>query len=363
MSTIILDQNLSSVSTTISNIFIDRYMPAANGSYVKVYLYLLRCIMDPDTPLSISFLADRLDDTEKDILRALNYWEKHQVIALQKNADGSIAHITLLNLSEAGNLPQEQSAAASVLSAANETAAVNEPDKPVYTPDQINRLTGNDEMKWLLNIIEIYLERLLKPVDVQLVLYLHEELHFSTELIMHLYDYCVSKNKKNPAYIEAVALSWAAEGIDSVEKAEHSAEQYSENYNAVKKAFGLNRTPGNIEMQYIEKWSSSLGFTAEIMTEACDRALLHTGKPDFKYADRILEVWKKKNVKLPADIALLDSEHSQRVSAAKKPPSSIPHTKTPVSNRFSSFPQRNYSASDYTTIEQKLLQKERPASK
>lgn len=29
--------------TLIENTFIDRYMPAANGEYVKVYLYLLRC--------------------------------------------------------------------------------------------------------------------------------------------------------------------------------------------------------------------------------------------------------------------------------------------------------------------------------
>lgn len=31
-------------STVVSNVFLDYYMPAANGSYVKVYLYLLRCL-------------------------------------------------------------------------------------------------------------------------------------------------------------------------------------------------------------------------------------------------------------------------------------------------------------------------------
>jgi hypothetical protein len=29
--------------TLIENIFIDRYMPGANGEFVKLYLYLLRC--------------------------------------------------------------------------------------------------------------------------------------------------------------------------------------------------------------------------------------------------------------------------------------------------------------------------------
>ena len=30
--------------TCISNSFIDHFMPEANGEYVKIYLYLLRCL-------------------------------------------------------------------------------------------------------------------------------------------------------------------------------------------------------------------------------------------------------------------------------------------------------------------------------
>ena len=29
--------------TVVKNTFIDQYMPQANGEFVKVYLYLLRC--------------------------------------------------------------------------------------------------------------------------------------------------------------------------------------------------------------------------------------------------------------------------------------------------------------------------------
>ena len=31
--------------TVVPNIFIDQFMPSANGAYVKVYLYLLRCFL------------------------------------------------------------------------------------------------------------------------------------------------------------------------------------------------------------------------------------------------------------------------------------------------------------------------------
>ena len=58
-------------ATIVHNIFIDQYMPYANGEYVKVYLYLLRCA-DTGRELSLSSIADIFDYTEKDILRALS---------------------------------------------------------------------------------------------------------------------------------------------------------------------------------------------------------------------------------------------------------------------------------------------------
>ena len=60
--------------------FIDQYMPEANGEYVKVYLLLLRLLNDAKTPLTISGIADILDDTEKDVIRALKYWKKQGLL-------------------------------------------------------------------------------------------------------------------------------------------------------------------------------------------------------------------------------------------------------------------------------------------
>ena len=40
--------------TVVPNYFIDAYMVHANGEYVKVYLYLLRCMNDPTMSFSIS---------------------------------------------------------------------------------------------------------------------------------------------------------------------------------------------------------------------------------------------------------------------------------------------------------------------
>ena len=70
MSHFTLTTGASVGTTSISNIFLDEYMPGANGEYVKVYLYLLRSLGDSTRELSVIGLADVLDCTESDILRA-----------------------------------------------------------------------------------------------------------------------------------------------------------------------------------------------------------------------------------------------------------------------------------------------------
>ena len=58
-------------ATVIANEFIDRYMPLANGEYVKVYLYLLR---HQGKEVEVPEIADALNHTESDIKRAVAYW-------------------------------------------------------------------------------------------------------------------------------------------------------------------------------------------------------------------------------------------------------------------------------------------------
>ena len=68
--------NNQTAATAIPNRFFDDYMPKANGEFVKVYLYLLRCISDTNIVLSINGIADKLNHTETDVIRALRYWEQ-----------------------------------------------------------------------------------------------------------------------------------------------------------------------------------------------------------------------------------------------------------------------------------------------
>lgn len=354
----LITEGISDV-TIVPNTFIDLYMPSANGAYVKVYLYLLRSFSINNTEITISSIADKLDNTEKDIIRALNYWEKQQLLKIERNAEKEITAIYMTNLNGSSSYytpePDPYMTDDTDTELDEIAVSIHTKDEPAtrqkYSKERITELTDNDDIKYAMHIVEIYLDRPLKPMDIQLILYLYEELHFSSELIMYLFEYCVSKNKKNPSYIEAVALTWAKEGIDTEEKAREATVVYNEHFNNVNKAFGLNRAPGQIERQYITKWVEVFSFSDDIITDACNRTILRTGKPDFKYADKILETWYKKNVKTLADIARLDEEFAKGKGSTKVTPI------VNASNRFNQFPQRTYTAKDYAELERKLINK------
>lgn len=349
-------------TTLVPNEFIDYYMPRANGSFVKVYLYLLRCLNTPEAGIGINVIADALEETEKDIIRALRYWERENVLSLTWGEEEELRGIKLNRLAKpvTGSNPavlvaassatlsgnSGQAAPVNAAAAASKTTDVKIPD---YTPAQLTAFADRNDTGWLLHAVEGYLERLLKPADAQLILFLHEELGFSNELILHLYEYCVCRGKKAPSYIQKVALSWHEEGIDTVEKAEERSLQFDSCFTAVNRAFALNRAPGISERRYLNRWSN-FGFSSDLIEEACSRALLSTAHPDFKYADRILERWHQNNVHTMTDVKKLDEAHTLRAVSGQASEARRSNT-----NRFNAFPQREYSGGDLTALENALL--------
>ena len=338
-------------STMVSNIFIDRYMPEASGSYVKVYLYLLRCLSDNTKPFSLSTATSDLDETEKNILRALSYWEQHQVLSLSME-NNTLTGITLLELKEEKEKPPQP-----IISIASMPST--EPEDiyktPVYTEEQMNTLLNSNDISLTLNVVEVYLERLLTPQDINLVVYLYDKLHFSSDLILHLYEYCIGKNKKKCEYIEKVAISWHKEGIDTIEKAQEYNILFDSCFNAVNKVFSLGRMPMGPERDFIKKWSS-FHLPLELITEACNRTILNINKVDFKYTDRILENWYKAGISSLAEAKAFDTSRSlmNPRSSSENKVRQIPNM-TKSASSYNNYSQRQYSQTELDDLESKLL--------
>lgn len=363
MNTISLNTERKFSATVVPNLFIDRYMPSANGSYVKVYLYLLRCLSGAAKPFTLSTAADALDETEKDIIRALSYWEKNNVVSLIKE-ENSLTGITLLDLNIEPILPQSCEIPGGTVISIEKYRRETHPEplpedpyqRPDYTEEQLGALRRGGDMSMILDAIEVYLGRLLTPQDLSLVAFLSDKLCFSNDLILHLYEYCVGKNKKKWEYIEKVAISWHQEGIDTVAKAQEYSVMYDTCFNVVNKVFSLGRMPIGPERDFIRKWSS-WKLSPELLQEACNRTIMNINKPDFKYADRILESWHKAGITTLAEVQALDTTHALMnhrpgtSDSVTRP--AAPMTKSAAS--YNSYPQRKYSSEELDLLEKKLL--------
>lgn len=354
MKDITLHINNNAAATCVPNAFIDELMIGANGEFVKIYLYLLRC-MNSSEGFSISKIADKLDHTEKDVRRALKYWEKMHVLQLEYDQNEQLTGICLLDSSaqtknHAAPIPSVCASDIPMPSVCALKTSVPESKRPTYSKDQIMSFRQDESNEDLLFIIERYMGQPLSRSDYDTILYWYSELHFSADLIEYLVESCVDKGHKSIRYMDKVALGWASASIHTVDEAKNADNIHSQTYYGVMKAFGISgRKLVEFECSFISKWTNAFGFSLDIIAEACKRTIQATGQPSFQYADSILENWHKSNIHHLEDIAVLDSAYKKNKAAARN----ITVSKTGMNNnRFNNFSQRSYN---FDQLEKQLL--------
>lgn len=409
MTAINISSDIATSFTTVSDIFIDQYMPKANGEFVKVYLYLLRATGSGAGIATISEIADHFSNTEADIIRALNYWASEGILQLQTGADGQIIGVNLCSLSVSGmqaaqsniqstvadnaaqnnlqngvvnNATQNNLQNSVVNNAAQNISTVNTrmhdsvveklksqtPDKAAssqkkYTLDEIKEFRKNPDISELFFIIETYLKHTLSSTDTNMVLYWLDELHFSTDLVEYLVEYCITKGHSSLRYMNKVALGWADAGIKTVDQAKDDAAAHSQIYYSVMKALGITgRNLVDSEVSLINKWVGEYGFDIELVKAACSKTISAIQKPSFEYTDSILANWRKKDVHTLKDVEVLDanfakankasatgsSQSTNAANGSSKPKSNNSSSK----NKFNNFNQRN---NDYDKLEKLFL--------
>ncbi len=393
--------------TCISNTFIDDFMKDANGEYIKIYLYLLRWSMKKT--FDISQLADSFDYTEKDVMRALSYWEKVGLLRLEYSANNELTGIYMAQLPAAETaampvissitpvaytLPAETVAPsndtsvaapeapaatsvavteASATTVATTTAFTKAPvdttetvteapavadtaseDKPSYSAEQIDAFSKDENIQDLIFVISTYLGKPLSPSNTNTLLFWYDSLNLSVELIEYLVEYCIDNKHTSFHYMDAIARAWHEKGITTVEEAKASSKAQSAVTSAVKKAFGIsNRNLIDSEYDYLTKWTKDYSFDIDIICEAGKRTILQTNKPSFKYADSILTSWHNSSVTSLADITALDTAFAASSAASAKSKTST-KASTGKKKPAETFSQRMY---DYDELEKILSTK------
>lgn len=314
--------------TPVSNIFIEKYMIQARGEFIKIYLLMLKYSLSGELGVSSSILASSLNLLESDIMNALHYWNDLGVIKLKSIDNMGNFNVEFLDL----------------------TDEVKPPTKQI---DLLEALDSNNT-KDMMKDIEVLLGRPLSPNEMSLYLNWQDEFGFSSELILILIEYCLSKGKSDHRYIEKVALSWHDQKISTIEQAQNLIKKTEDKWINMRKILtylGITNTDiMKPQQDIIEKWILTFRFSNEIIFKACDICFERLNRADFKYIDGILSNWNKNNIRTLDDIALKDNKTTQ-TSFFKK--NSYNNTESPkVPQKFNNFEPRQY---DYESLEKKLL--------
>ena len=347
MGRVTISSNCGEDSTYVSNIFIDEYMQDANDAQIKIYLFLLR-MMSANLPTSVEALADKFNHTESDVIRALKYWEKKGLISLEYDTSQNLTGIHMEDIVAQQHRRYGRRRGDSV-------------QNPVAPPKAVKKEAT--DVSNLLFIAEQYFGRTLTSTEMQTICYIHDDLAFSDDLLDYLMQYCVDNHKKDFRYMEKVAINWNQQGIKTPKQARAEIFKHDSDFIAIMKALGMENSPTEKETNFILKWRGELGFSMDIILEACDRTVMATQKGRLKYCDAILRSWHEKNVKTREDIAKLDANFTADL-AKKRSKASISSIDTKLrlsessirsgvsQNRFNQFQQNTY---DFAELEKKLL--------
>lgn len=310
--------------------FVDKYMPAANATFVKVYLYGLRQCYQSTPRCDISAVSAALDILESDVIRAWKYWESVGIVSLipSSETDSSNFGIEFVDLTM--------------------SVMPSEDKRPDYSFKEIAKQQElNKELKEMYHHAQTLLGKTLSQNDILALYSFYDWLSLPVEVILMIVEYCASLGKRSMRYIEAVASSWSDLGINTAEKANSHLLALEKNGRAkrkYKKMLGFNdRDLSDAEYSHLVEWSENLGFSDDLIKLAYEKTVLKTGKVSFSYMNAILQDWYKNSIKTVEQVA---TEDKRRHPAAK---TNLPRTK------FSAYSEKgNY---DIDEIERLLMEK------
>lgn len=304
--------------TPLPNIFIDEYMPQADGNFVKVYIAGFMESLSSGK-LSGDFLSEKLGLLESDIIKAWEYWESKGLIYLTRT-EGEVA-IEFVNLASPYN-----------------TRTQNTADR--YSPESIHIKMNNPKLKDMFESIERLIGRILSPKEITMYLSWLDDYSFSPEVIILLVEYCKSKNKIDSRYIEKVAMSWHDSSVCTIEDAQRYISLYegkNSSYRQVLDFLGLKETElMKPQQEFLDKWFNTWKFSLEMILEACKICSLRINEPNFSYIDGILSNWIKNGFKTIKDLESSDNRKKTKNNRFKAPVTT-----------FNSYDQRTYDIKDF----------------
>lgn len=288
--------------TPVENIFINDYMPMANGTYVKVYLLGYKYAKDNDDKLCVNneSISRHLNIPLSDVLKAWDFWEQKGIIIKHKKEDADeydykVEFLNLKQLYIKNNYMLK-------------TQANPAKNTKVYTCTVEDLVESNKipSIQEMFLSIDYIVRRQLVPNEKRKILEWLYNYNMNPEVIVKAFFYAVEKKgKRNINYVEGIVRNWYDMGItnlDALEKHTKTQDERFYNYDRIMKSLGFSsRIPSEAEIKVIDKWFDEWKFTMEVILKACENTK-KTSNPSVNYIDGILSKWRKKGITTVEDV-------------------------------------------------------------
>ncbi len=254
----------------IENIFINHYMPGANGEYVKVYIWGLKYAYNSlQANIKDVDIAQALGLLESDISKAWEYWQSEGIIRIiQKNKDEKI--IQYLNIK----------------------SIVWSTKRFLDEADNYSTEEAKKRKQMFLQIEDVY-RRPLSSKEMSNINMWIDEYKFSIQTVLLLINDCASRGHIELNYLNQVAQNWYDNNVNTYDEAmDYLSENKNkwEKYNEIFKYLGFNRMPSKAEQKLIDGWFDAYGFDMTTIRKALDTTV-SIDKPSIKYIDSVLKDW------------------------------------------------------------------------
>lgn len=275
------------LDTQIENMFINEYMPFADGDYVKVYLFALM-YADKNSTLTNDTIAKHLKMEIEDVLKAWSYWEKQGVIKKNyRSNDNQFDYIV-----EFISLKQL------FVKSVNKSISPLPIQKKESSAKNFETALEDKNVKEMFEQVQGIIGRTFDGNEVFEIMSWMDNYQMEPQLITQAYTYAVTKKNNNSfKYIASIVRNWFDNKVKTIDDLENYFEKTDKRYNMYKrvlKSLGLNfRYPSEEEKRLMDTWFDEYQFDMETILKACKKTA-SISNPNISYINTILKNWHKK---------------------------------------------------------------------
>ncbi len=283
-------ESVISNTTNVDNTFINEFLPYANDTCVKVYLYgLYKCNNANSYDNTLESFSTILGISEEDIYSAFLYWQDQGLVQ--------------------------------VLS--------TEPFEVVYHPIKSAITNTKKYNKEKYTNFNMQLEAILKGKNITLNEYYQyyefmEVHHMEPEALLLIIEYCVRAKgvKVGYNYILTIAKNWAYDGYTSYEKVDQKLQELEQNSTEIGELFdtlGIKRIATIDEKEYLRKWKSEYEFSFSCILEVCKLNKKKKLKiTNFEKLDSIFKKYYEMKLTTIKDIEIYEKEKDGLYKISRK---------------------------------------------